>query len=152
MSTTAAPDPKAAIIYHACKCEANLRLADFIDKENAFSKGMAQSLRKIAAFHAADAFSSARHLHKKVSRTRFHGQLRGNYHNDWKPTSVECEQQIIVEWTKLCEAVDERGQESVQARRYTTALHDLGIIRKRAIAAAAAINLLRQHALRVLQP
>jgi hypothetical protein len=48
-------------IQHAAKeCEECLRLADFAANEPTLSQGMADSLRKFAAFHSDNAFSLAR--------------------------------------------------------------------------------------------
>jgi hypothetical protein len=48
MSKHSAVDPKDAIVYHACRCEQNLKLADFACTEN--------------AFHSAEAFFWARQV------------------------------------------------------------------------------------------
>lgn len=54
-----------AIVFHAKECEANLRLANFAENEPLYGDsgvGIADGLRKLAAYSAAQAFSAASRL------------------------------------------------------------------------------------------
>jgi len=53
---------KRAIQYAAKECEECMRLADFAEREPTLSAGMANSLRKFAAYHSENAFAAARRL------------------------------------------------------------------------------------------
>ncbi|MBN8921616.1 MAG: hypothetical protein BGP10_15880 [Rhodanobacter sp. 68-29] len=54
---------KRCIVRAATECEECLRLADFAEREPSLSGGMADSLRKMAAYHSDNAFLWARRLH-----------------------------------------------------------------------------------------
>lgn len=58
---------RAAIVYQARECEQCLRLALFAETEPSLSQGLADGLRKMAAYHSDHAFRWSRHLTTEVT-------------------------------------------------------------------------------------
>lgn len=62
MSAPRIASAKAGIVYHAQQCEGALRLAAFAEAEAMLSPGIAQGMRKLAAYHSQHAFQWASSL------------------------------------------------------------------------------------------